>query len=180
MSLWDLISGSWLGKIGEAISWTGGQVANWQAGQTALSTAKLEAKIAALKAEAEIAAYKAKSNLEWDLKWADDATHSWKDEFLLILWSIPTIGLFIPFTRPFIIDGFEYLKTFNPDAPNWYLAGWAIIFAATFGIRQALQFMLPGKFANLVTTMGAVRPDIPDDAIKAIDARLQAGKATTP
>src|SRR5690606_30535222 len=111
---------------------------------------------------------------EWDLKWADGALTSWKDEFLLLLWSIPLIGLFIPGLRPYVVDGFEYLKSFNPDAPNMFMAGWAIIFAATFGIKQALSFMLPTRYASLVTAINNASPDIPQEVMPGIQKAVSA------
>lgn len=141
-----------------------------------LDAAKHEATVAKYRAQAELAAFQAKSELEWDLKWADAATSSWKDELLLIVWLIPTIGLFIPGLREGVEEGFDYLSKFSPDAPQLFMAGWAVIFAATFGLKQALQFMLPGRVANLVGAMNAATPDIPMDKAVAAQRAVSAKK----
>lgn len=173
--------GEVLGSVAPAAKWIGEKVSQHFDRQDAIVAARTEAEIATLKAKAEIAAYKVKADIEWDLKWADGAVSSWKDEALLILWSIPTIGLFIPGLRPYVIDGFEYLKSFNPDAPSMFMAGWAIIFAASFGIKQALSFMLPTRYASLVSAISNAQPDIPQDVMpeiqKAVSAKTASGKS---
>lgn len=146
------------GKAGDAVS-------SWSERQDKLAQAKLDTQLAEETARQNLAAYRVKSETEWDLKWADQASTSWKDEWLLILWSVPTIMLFIPgWPRQTVMEGFDYLKAFNPDAPSWFMAGWAIIFAATFGIKQALQFMLPSRLAGLAKVMGSLPDDIPPEA----------------
>jgi hypothetical protein len=163
---------AYLGPIGEVIKWGSGELSKWSERRDTLKTVTLEAKVASIKAQAEIAAYKAKADLEWDLKWADGASSSWKDEFMLVLWAIPMIGLFIPGIRPFIMEGFEYLKGFHQDAPEWYMAGWAIIFAATFGFKQAASLMLPGKVAKLAGALGSIPDDVPYDIAKAAQGKI--------
>lgn len=143
------------------------EVSDWSKRRDALKSAQLEAELAEIKARAEIAAYKVKADVEWDLKWADQASSSWKDEFLLILWSVPLIGLFLPPTRPFIMEGFNYLQAFNSDIAYWYMAGWAIIFSATYGFKQAASIMLPGQAGKLATILSSVPPDIPVEVAKA-------------
>lgn len=157
------------------------EIAGWSQRRDALKAARLDADVAELKAKAEIAAYKVKADIEWDLKWADQAASSWKDEFMLIIWAMPLIGLFVPGIRPYVLDGFEYLKGFHPEAPLWYMAGWAIIFAATFGFKSAAALMLPGQAGKLAGILGAIPDDIPpavaDKAQSAIDKALKAGRA---
>lgn len=157
------------------------QVSDWSARRDQIKQAETDAKVAELRAKAEIAAYKVKADIEWDLKWADQAGSSWKDEFMLILWSLPMIGLFVPGLRPFVIDGFNYLKMFNPDAPAWYMAGWAIIFAAVFGFRQAAALMLPGQTGKLAGILAQLPDDIPDEvagkAQASVAEALKAGKS---
>ena len=151
--------------------WVGDRVSQWQSEADRIREAKITAQEARYKAEAELALWRAKADVEWDMEWAKGASSSWKDELLLIMWSLPTIGLFVPFLRPYVIEGFDYLQTFNPDAPEWFMAGWAIIFSATFGIKQAIAYMMPGKYAQLATAIGALPDDIPAAAIKAIEAK---------
>lgn len=165
-----------LGSIGPAIKWGTERLARWQDHQDRIETARIEAQEATLKAQAELAAWKVKADVEWDLEWAKQAGSSWKDEYLTILFTLPIIGLFIPGIAPFVMEGFDHLRQFHPDAPTWYMGGVSVVVAATFGIKQALNFMLPGRFAALAGAMGALPDDIPQDAIKQIQTGTPAGK----
>ncbi|UIY29176.1 hypothetical protein LZK73_21830 [Neorhizobium galegae] len=144
-----------------------------------IRSAKLDAKVAELKAQAEIAAYKVKADIEWDLKWADQAGSSWKDEFMLVLWAFPLVGLFIPGIRPFVMEGFDYLKAFNADIAYWYMAGWAIIFSAVFGFKQAAALMLPGQAGKIASILSQIPDDIPEAVVEkaqsSVDSVLKEG-----
>ncbi|MER9178941.1 hypothetical protein [Mesorhizobium sp. M0767] len=158
------------------------EVSSWSQRRDAIKSAKLDADLAVFKAQAEIAAYKVKADIEWDLKWADQAGSSWKDEYLLILWSIPLVALFIPGLRPFVEQGFDYLKTFTgADMGAWYMGGWAVIFSAVFGLKAAASLMLPGQTGKLLSILSATPDDIPPSvaakAQSSIDAALKQGKA---
>ena len=109
--------------------------------------AVLEYKAAKAKAKSDIkleilrgkAAYEAAKTLraensegrdhEWEL--ASIANSGWKDEWVLIVLSIPMILVFIPWTQPFIASGFAALDT----TPLWYRTTVMTIYLATFGIR---------------------------------------------
>ncbi|MBO6814564.1 MAG: hypothetical protein JJ891_06875 [Rhizobiaceae bacterium] len=144
----------------------------WSERRDALKTAEHEAKVAEVKARAEVAAYKVKADIEWDLKWADQASSSWKDEFILAIWSIPILGLiasmFIPPMRPAVMETLNYLQAFHPDFAEWYMAGWGIIFAATFGMRNAMSVMLPGRAARVLEASKGLKDDIPEEFMRSI------------
>jgi hypothetical protein len=57
--------------------------------------------------------------------------HTWKDEYLLILISIPVILAFIPYMVPYVTAGFAVLT----GLPMWYQWSFTGIIAATFGLR---------------------------------------------
>jgi hypothetical protein len=66
---------------------------------------------------------------EWEMESIKNS--GWKDEWVLIVLSIPMILVFIPWTQPFITSGFESLST----TPLWYRTTVMTIYLATFGIR---------------------------------------------
>ena len=66
---------------------------------------------------------------EWELESIKNS--GWKDEWVLIVLSIPMILVFIPWTQPTILAGFESLAT----TPIWYRTTVMTIYLATFGIR---------------------------------------------
>lgn len=148
------------------------EVSGWFERRDTIRAAKLDAQVAELKAKAEIAAYKVKADIEWDIKWADQAGASWKDEFMLILWATPMIGLFIPGIQDHVIEGFNYLKAFNEDIGYWYMAGWSIIFSAVFGFKQAAALMLPGQTGKLATILSNIPEDIPEAAVEKAQASV--------
>lgn len=59
----------------------------------------------------------------------------WKDEFVVIIWSIPAIMAFIPGGQRYAMEGFENLR----QAPEWYIIGWVSISLAVYGIKPATK-----------------------------------------
>ncbi len=75
---------------------------------------------------------------EWEL--ASIQNSGWKDEWVLIVLSIPMILVFIPWTQPFIETGFDALDS----TPLWYRTIVASIYLATFGLRLWRRDMSKG------------------------------------
>ena len=95
-------------------------------------------KVAVAKAEAEAEVYKQTSLQEgnWEKIMAQNSQHSWADEWLVILFSIPLILAFIPGTKGIVQNGFEQLD----NMPQWYQYSLGVIVAASFGVRSATKF----------------------------------------
>lgn len=91
--------------------------------------AKLEGQIKIEQAKADLAVKKLDTDHEWEL--AQIQNSGWKDEWVLILLSIPLVLVFIPQTAPFIFQGFAVLAT----TPDWYRWLLMLIFTAIYGIR---------------------------------------------
>jgi hypothetical protein len=94
-----------------------------------LELAKLESEIAAERAWAE---WRTK-NIDADAAWeqASIQNSGWKDEFVLLLLSIPLVLVFVPPLTQHVLSGFEVLS----QTPDWYRWLVVMIYAATFGIR---------------------------------------------
>jgi hypothetical protein len=60
---------------------------------------------------------------------------SWKDEWLVILFSIPLILAFIPGMEDIVSRGFQQLE----QMPEWYQYSLGVIVAASFGVRSATK-----------------------------------------
>lgn len=60
----------------------------------------------------------------------------WSDEYLVVVWSYPTVSSFIPALRPSSADGFAYLSTL----PEWYIGGFITISFAVFGIDKLFKW----------------------------------------
>jgi len=89
----------------------------------------LRGKAAYERAKTERAAQSEGRDHEWELESIRNS--GWKDEFVMLVLSIPMVLVFIPWTQPFIKVGFENLE----GTPDWYRWLVVMIYAATFGIR---------------------------------------------
>ena len=117
-----------------------GPIANlagtWLEGKVEKTKAETGAKVARAKAEATIMEKKATGELEWDLEMARGSQSSWKDEWLVILFSVPLILAFIPGMEEVVANGFSQLEAM----PQWYQYSIGVIVAASFGVRSATKF----------------------------------------
>lgn len=97
--------------------------------KTRLELARLDGELAAEKAWAE---WRVK-NIDADSAWEESSIRNsgWKDEFVLLVLSLPLVAVFVPTLAPVILRGFEVLAT----TPDWYRWLVVMIYAATFGIR---------------------------------------------
>jgi hypothetical protein len=72
----------------------------------------------------------------WENIHANNASSSWKDEWLTLLFSVPLVMAFFPSAVPYVIDGFKALE----EMPEWYRVYLGVIMAASFGVRQLVNF----------------------------------------
>ena len=93
--------------------------------------AKAEGKIAITHAKIAARVKMETAKYDMDLASLSDMRFSWKDEYLVILLSIPFIMAFIPYLAPYALAGFAVVDTM----PGWYQWAFTGIIAATFGIR---------------------------------------------
>ena len=108
----------------------------WLEGKVEKTKAETGAKVARAKAEATIMEKKATGELDWDLEMAKGSQSSWKDEWLVILFSVPLILAFIPGMEGVVANGFQQLE----KMPQWYQYSLGVIVAASFGVRSATKF----------------------------------------
>ena len=117
-----------------------GPIANlagtWLEGQVAEKKAKTEAKIVTIRSEATIKEKQAAGEIDWDIAQAKASDNSWKDEWLVILFSVPLILAFIPGMEDVVSHGFQQLE----QMPEWYQYSLGVIVAASFGVRSATKF----------------------------------------
>lgn len=62
----------------------------------------------------------------------------WKDEYIVLIWSMPAIMAFIPGAQEFSEKGFENLA----EAPEWYIIGWVSISLAIYGLKPATKSII--------------------------------------
>ena len=63
---------------------------------------------------------------------------SWKDEFLLILFSIPIAMCFFPEYRQYVEDGFKTLNII----PEWFMYIYVAMIVVIYGLRGLLRMFL--------------------------------------
>lgn len=114
-------------------------IASYYSRKQELKQAKFEAQLKAEQAAGERRAQLIRDGLaadaNWEMEFARQAASSWKDEYTLIVVSIPAILAFVrvgPFDGPAIVSaGFDALSR----TPLWYQGMLLSLFLATVGIR---------------------------------------------
>tara|TARA_A100000172_G_C3037686_1_gene109145 strand:+ start:1177 stop:1563 length:387 start_codon:yes stop_codon:yes gene_type:complete len=102
--------------------------------------AKAKQKLMKIEAETSLMEQQIKGEIEWDVEAVKNSGDSWKDEYLTILFSIPLLLCFLPFTVEYVERGFAALAM----TPDWYKYTLGIIVSASFGIKGATK-MFGGK-----------------------------------
>ncbi len=95
--------------------------------------AKAKQKLVQIEAETTIIEKQISGEIDWDLAAQKNSQGSWKDEYLTILFSIPLLLCFLPFTVEYVERGFEALAL----TPDWYKYTLGVIVSASFGIKAA-------------------------------------------
>ena len=82
-------------------------------------------------AKHELSLKRIQSEHDWDAQQAMNSGSSWKDEWFVIVLSIPMIGSFVPSFVPHMQEGFLVLG----NMPDYYKAFLGSAIAASFGIK---------------------------------------------
>ena len=123
-----------IGPIISAVSSIGG---SWMENKLQETKAKSQVKIAKAEAEAEVHKKVATGEVEWEIAMAKASGDSWKDEYLVVVLTVPAILVFIPGMEDIIQRGFMVLDTL----PDWYQNALMIAISASFGIKGFTKFL---------------------------------------
>ena len=114
-----------------------GPIANlagsWLQGKADKQSAEAELKLTEAKAKAQILLSEKTSVADWERIMAEGSKSSWKDEWFVIVLSIPLVLAFIPGAEGWVDRGFAQLS----KAPDWYFYRLGIAISARFGVRGA-------------------------------------------
>ena len=99
------------------------------ASKARIEYARTEAQIAQIQKSAETEA-------NYDLEAMRQTQYSLKDEFALLIVTFPFIGAFLPWTQPYVEQGWTFLSEKTPPE-YWFLFSGAI--AASLGIRWSVM-----------------------------------------
>ena len=105
-------------------------------GRVEKTKAVAKAKIARAEAEAEVMKVAATHEAGWEKIMAQASDNSWKDEAWTILFIIIIAMCFIPFTQPYVEEGFAALSR----TPEWFQWAMYASIGASFGIRGIKGF----------------------------------------
>ena len=109
----------------------------WLNAKTQAQAANAKLKLTEAEAKAKILVSKETSVQDWERIMAQGSQNSFKDEALLILFSIPLVLSFCgDWGRTITENGFAALETM----PQWYQYTLGVIVAASFGVRSATKF----------------------------------------
>ena len=133
-----------LSVVGGVLKTISGPVTQWVKGKQAIKAAKVDAEIKVITAKAEHVNRMAKTDQNAEIDWnlAQIENSGWKDEYLLILFSIPLVMCFIPGYDQYVINGFIALQ----GCPEWYQWSISIMVGAAYGYQKiANSFGKKGK-----------------------------------
>ena len=101
--------------------------------------AKQDIELEIAKATKDAKIKKIQTKEEGDIAWENTSIKNagWKDEWCLVLLSIPAILCFIPGFDVYVTKGFEALD----KCPDWYKWAFLVAVASSFGYKKLADFM---------------------------------------
>ena len=128
--MWSFIANNVFGSITEVVG-------GWQKRKSA----QLDNDLAIKKARTESSIRRIDKDqdaeIATDIINSQNAAGSWKDEYLLIVFSIPLIMAFVPDLVVYVERGFEALD----KTPDWYQYAIGIMVSTSFGYRKFADWM---------------------------------------
>ena len=127
--------------LGNLISPIASLANTWLQGRVDKARAETEVKVAKARAEAKVYETEATSSFLNEQALTNQMGESWKDEFWSLIFGAILICSFLPWTQPFVKEGFIFLEE---STPNWFANMLYIIIGSSFGYRfgkQGLQMI---------------------------------------
>ena len=94
--------------------------------------AETEVKVARAKAEAKVYETEATSSMLMEQNLTNQMAGSWKDEFWTIIFGGILVACFLPWSQPYVAEGFIFL---NESTPPWFSTCLYICIGSSFGYR---------------------------------------------
>ena len=126
-----------LSFLGPVLNLVGAPIKSYMEERT--TKIKSKAKIAEAKVDAEIKRIEktADSEINYDVEALKQQQYSYKDEFALLVITLPFIGSFLPWTQEYVMLGWDYVSR----APEWYSYTFIGAISASLGIRWATKML---------------------------------------
>ena len=118
-----------------------GPIANlagsWLQSKADKTAAEAKLKLTEAETKSKILLSEKTSVADWERIMAQGTQNSWKDEYLVLLFSIPLVLSFCgEFGRNAVASGFAALESM----PEWYQYTLGVIVASSFAVRSATKF----------------------------------------
>ena len=110
---------------------------SWIDAKTTKQAAEAKLKLTEAEAKAKILLSEKTSRCRLGTRHGREQRIVWKDEFFVIVLSIPLVLAFIPGAEGIVDRGFEQLH----KAPDWYFYSLGIAISASFGVKGYKQFV---------------------------------------
>lgn len=108
----------------------------WLKGKAEKQAAVNKVKVAKAEAEAEVMRVAATHEAGWEKIMAQGSQDSWKDEAWTICFIAIVVACFLPWTQPYVAQGFAALE----QTPDWFQWAMYASIGASFGIRGIKGF----------------------------------------
>jgi len=110
---------------------------SWLQGKADKTAAEAKLKLTEAETKSKILLSEKTSVADWERIMAQGTQNSWKDEYLVLLFSLPLILCFTgEWGRSAVADGFAALE----KMPEWYQYTLGVIVASSFAVRSATKF----------------------------------------
>lgn len=96
---------------------------------------KAEGAIELARAKQETELKRIVSQEDYDVEAVRSMASSWKDEFLVVVFTLILLCNFMPGIQEYVLVGWEYLE----KAPEWFTYSYVGMVAASFGSRWLIQ-----------------------------------------
>ena len=104
----------------------------WLQGRVDKAKAETDVKVARAKAEAKVYETSATSDMLNEQALTNQMAGSWKDEFWTLIFGAILVASFLPWSQPFVKEGFIFLENSTPD---WFSTCLYICIGSSFGYR---------------------------------------------
>lgn len=122
--------------LGNLISPIANLAGTWIQGKVDRAKAETDIKVAKARAEAEVFRTEATSEMLMEKELTSQMGDSLKDEMWSILFAGILLACFLPWTQPYVKDGFIFL---DENCPTWFSNMLYIIIGSAFGMRFGKQ-----------------------------------------
>lgn len=152
MSWLTTLAGSVLGPFGTIARAVVGQVGDYIKGKQEERQIERESLLRIKQAKADAIIEIIKTKGVGDIAWENTQIQNsgWKDEYWTILISTPLVLAWIPYTRPWVFEGFNAFA----GMPDWYQVSVGVAVSAAFGFKKFAEMMQLKNGVPLKDLMG--------------------------